>query len=257
MILCAAQMTPSWGDPDTAFTRIHENAARAVECDAALIAFPEQVVTGWDPHDGDSWVQALDGDIVSRFRETARDLSIGILGSLREHTGAGPRNTAIVIGPSGNILATYAKMHLFSPGGEQERYIPGDRPALFQLEGCRCGIAICYDLRFSSLFRVYRDAGADLMLVPSAWPASRMRFFELFTTARAVEYQYYLAGINTVGTTPVDTYSGGSRIIGPDGTVLNQAGSDEELLFCDIQPDQVEEVRRSFPVKRDERDDIR
>ena len=256
MILCTAQISPCWQNPNCTLTSIKTRIAEAIECDASFISFPEQVITGWDPLDEKNFIQTEDDEIVSVLKEYARDFGIGLLGSYREMHQPYPRNTAIAIGPDGHLLARYSKVHLFSPGHEDRAYFPGEEIALFSYDGCRCGIAICYDLRFADLFRLYRDAGADLMLVPSAWPASRMRHFELFITTRAVEFQMYVAGINTVGETPVDRYTGGSLVVGPDGTILSRGSEVEELLFTEVSPDHVVEVRDRFPVHHDRRNEL-
>ncbi|PKL59517.1 MAG: nitrilase [Methanomicrobiales archaeon HGW-Methanomicrobiales-4] len=256
MILCTAQIAPCWHDPEASLEKMKIRIAEAVECDASCIAFPEQIVTGWDPADAVSGVQDEDGQIIQTLRDYARDFSIGVIGSYRERHLPRPRNTSVAIGPDGEILARYSKMHLFSPGGEDSYYDKGDESAVFSLDGCICGMAICYDLRFADLFRMYRDAGVHLMLVPSAWPASRMRHFELFTLARAAEFQMYVAGINTTGVTPVDQYSGGSLVAGPDGQIISRGFVGEELLFTEINTEFVDDVRRTFPVHQDRRDAV-
>lgn len=254
MILCTAQISPCWQNPEQTLAQIKKRIAEAIECDASLISFPEQVTTGWDPVEGVNHVQTEDGQIISTLREYARDFSIGILGSYREYHLPRPRNTAVAIGSDGQILARYSKIHLFSPGGEDRTYDPGESLSVFTLDGCRCGIAICYDLRFADLFKLYRNGDVDLMLVPSAWPASRMRYFDLFSTTRAAEFQMYVVGINTVGVTPVDRYSGGSLVVGPDGVVICRGSEVEELLFTEIRPDYVDEIQKGFPVHLDRRD---
>jgi omega-amidase len=256
MILCTAQIASCWHDPEATLETMKKRIAEAVECDASCVAFPEQVVTGWDPADAVFGIQDEDGQIISTLRDYARDFSIGILGSYRERHLPRPRNTSVAIGQDGQILARYSKIHLFSPGGENVNYDKGDKPAVFSLDDCRCGLAICYDLRFSDLFRMYRDAGVHLVLVPSAWPSSRMGHFELFTQTRAAEFQMYVAGINTTGETPVDQYSGGSLVTGPDGLVISRGCVGEELLFTEINTEFVDDVRRTFPVHQDRREDV-
>ncbi len=256
MILCTAQISSCWQNPDATLSKIRTRVAEAVEYDASCIAFPEQAATGWDPEDATSNVQDDDGCIISSFREYARDFSIGILGSYREIHNERPRNTIVAIDAKGAILAKYSKIHLFTPGKEDLNYSAGDTLGTFTIDGCSCGLAICYDLRFSDLFRLYRQQGVDLMLVPSAWPSSRMRFFELFTTCRAAEYQMYVACVNTTGTTPVDQYSGGSLVAGPDGVVITRGSQGEELLFTDIEPGRVAEIRKEFPVYHDRKEDL-
>jgi omega-amidase len=94
------------------------------------------------------------------------------------------------------------------------------------------------------------------MFIPSAWPAARMNHWELFISARACENQMYVTGINTTGTNPVDTYSGGSMTADPTGSVISRVGQAEQLLFCDLDPDVVRTARTSFPVAKDCRKDL-
>ena len=255
MILCLAQISPCWNDPFGTIEKIRRYTAEAAQNDASLIVFPEQILTGWNPGDI-TRVTNEDGEEISTLREIARELQIGILGSYREETKGKPFNTSIVIGHDGNILARYHKIHLFSPAGEDQYFEQGSSMAVFSLHSCIIGLGICYDLRFAPLFQAYRDAGVHLMLIPSAWPASRMNLFHLFTTSRAAEYQMFVASVNTTGNSPVDTYTGGSCIAGPDGTVRVMATEKEELIFYDIQPSEAECLRQTFPVYKDFKKEI-
>lgn len=250
MILCAAQISPCWSNPDAGLQKIKRYTAEAVEGDAELIVFPEQILTGWDPEDT-SYETFESGSLVDHMKEIAREVSIGIIGSFREKTDTKPRNTCIAIGPDGKTLAKYSKIHLFSPGGEDLHYSPGTSLGLFSYNSCTIGLALCYDLRFAPLFQAYRTRGAHLIIVPSAWPSGRMKHFHLFTTSRAAEFQSFVASVNTVGTTPVDTYSGGSCIAGPDGTIRARGSDLEELIFSNIDEQEAEEIRKTFPVQSD------
>ncbi|KAF5088136.1 carbon-nitrogen hydrolase family protein [Methanospirillum sp. J.3.6.1-F.2.7.3] len=250
MILCLAQMTPCWNDPLSGLKKIRTCVAEAVEGDASFIAFPEQFLTGWDPNDT-SWTFDESEEEISQLREIARDYSIGILGSFREKRNGPPRNTCIAIGPDGRTCATYSKIHLFSPASEDRYYAPGDSLGIFSFDSCKIGLAICYDLRFATLFQAYRNKGVNLMLVPSAWPAARLKHFNLFTTSRAAEFQTFVASINTVGTTPVDVYTGGSCIAGPDGTIRARGSDLEELIFYEVKGSEADTIRAEFPVHQD------
>jgi predicted amidohydrolase len=185
----------------------------------------------------------------------AREHGIWVIGSVRERNAGLPRNTCLVYRPDGTLETKYAKVHPFSPSGEDRCYAPGDDIALFRVGNLVLGIAICYDLRFPELFTLYRDAGADAVIVPSAWPAERLGHFTLFVRARACEQQIYVFGVNTTGKTPVDTYSGGSLCAGPAGEVVAGAGDGEELVCADLLHDCVQAARRAFCIRGDRRDD--
>ena len=222
---------------------------------ADLICFPEQFATGWDPRSG-KHVQKIDGSTVSFLCQIARDHTIGILGSFREQNDPFPKNTVVAIGSDGHILETYSKMHLFSPGDEDRGFTPGTELGLFTIGTLRCGIAICYDLRFPDLFRIYAQNGVQAVFIPAAWPKSRIRHWELFIQARALENQMYVIGINTTGVTPVDSYAGASMTADPQGSVICRANEAEQLLFCDLDPSAVDEARNCLQVANDRKDQI-
>jgi len=253
--ICSAQITSVWDDPDKTLKKAGIFIRHAAASGAALIAFPEQFPTGWSPHSRQP-AEDSKGRVVSVLQELAKENNIGILGSFREQNAPLPKNTAIAIGNDGRILARYAKVHLFSPGGEQDGFSPGSELGIFTLGPMTCGIAICYDLRFPELFRLYAERGVQVVFVPAAWPDRRIKHWELFITARACENQMYVVGINTTGTTPVETYKGCSMTVDPSGSIICRANEAEQLLFCDLSPDVVRSVRDSFPCAKDKREDL-
>jgi len=251
--VCSAQITSTWEDPDHTLARVEEFTQHAANCGAKLICFPEQFATGWDPLPLKN-IQDIHGTIISSLQEYAKKYRIGIIGSLREKHDPLPKNTAIAIGSDGRILASYAKMHLFSFCHEHEGNTPGTDLGIFTLDSLTCGIAICYDLRFPELFRLYAQKGVQAVFVPSAWPQRRVRHWELFITARAAENQMYIIGVNTTGTTPVDQYSGASMTADPQGAIVSRANEAEQLLFTDIDPGEVTRTRDGFPIENDRKD---
>ncbi len=255
MKLFCAQVASVWEDPEATLEKVEPCIAKASREGGDLICFPEQFATGWDPR-STLHVQGINGPIVQRLQSLAEEYSIAILGSFRELTATLPRNSCVVIDAHGSVSSTYSKCHLFSPASEDRTYLRGDTISTFSLGGIEFGLAICYDLRFTSIFRLYADAGVQAVLVPSAWPESRLQHWELFIRARAVEYQIYIAGINPTGITPVDSYAGGSMVADPTGGLLFHAGRNEELLSCDLDREYVARVRAAFPVIRDRRDDL-
>jgi predicted amidohydrolase len=253
--ICCAQISGFWDDPKKTLEKAGLFVRHAAASGSSFVCFPEQFATGWDPGSG-SHAESSDGSIVSELRDLARKNHIGILGSFREKNDPLPKNTAVAIGPDGEILATYAKMHLFRPGGEDRGFFAGSYLGIFRIEGFTCGIAICYDLRFPELFRLYARNGVQAVFVPAAWPTGRMKHWELFITARACENQMYIIGINTTGKTPVDTYAGGSITVNPSGQIICRATEAEQLLFADINLAHVAATRSAFPVMKDCRYDL-
>jgi omega-amidase len=251
--VCSAQIASAWEDPEKTMRKAETFIRHAADCGAKLICFPEQFATGWDPQPHKN-IQDIHGSIISSLQAYAKEYRIGILGSMREAYDPLPKNTAVAIGSDGRILARYAKMHLFSFCHEHEANSPGTDLGIFTFDSLTCGIAICYDLRFPELFRLYAKNGVHAVFIPAAWPHSRIRHWELFITARAAENQMYILGVNTTGKTPVDIYSGASMTADPHGTIISRADEAEQLLFSEIDPGEVERTKSAFPVEKDRRD---
>jgi len=239
MKVALAQIHPCWNDPDASFSLFYQYASDAKERGASLLVFPEQAATGWDPRDNQRFIESTDGSIVSRFRELARDVGIGVLGSFREQTDNLPKNTAVLIDRDGEILLSYSKNHLFYPAHEDQYFSAGDRDETFvaEIDGFLIGVAICFDLRFCEVFSRYQKAGAELILIPTAWPASRVEYMTLFARCRAVENTCYIACTNFTGVTPVDRYNGESVVFCPEGDLVCSAGSNETLVIAELRED--------------------
>ena len=250
MKIFGAQIGSIWEDPAATLEKAEPFVREAADKGGSLICYPEQFATGWNPVSR-LHLQDRSGSIVSTLRDLAREYGIAVLGSFREASGTGPRNVCIVFDRNGDELASYAKCHLFTPAREDEYYVPGDTTGIFTLGGMSFGIAICYDLRFSGLFSAYSQKGVHAMIVPAAWPASRIGHWELFIRARALEHQMYVIGVNTTGTTPVDTYNGHSLASDPTGTVIAEGGSGETLFPVSLDRDTVDRTREAFPVACD------
>jgi len=251
--IALAQVAGGGGGVLDAAGRMTEEAAAA---GASLICFPEQFVTGWSPEISPGSGETLDGPLAAAFRRMAQESGIVVIGSIVEAgEGDRPKNTVVVLGAGGELLAAYAKVHLFSPGGEDRNYTPGDRIATFAVDGMTFGLAVCYDLRFPEIFRIYALAGAECVLLPAAWPCCRLRHWETLLPARALENQYYTAGVNTAGG-PGGIYCGGSLAADPDGEIIARGGSGEELLFIDLDPAVVHAARKSLPSLSDRRSDL-
>ena len=251
--VCSAQLSNIWEDPEKTWEKAEGFITHAAKCGAQLICFPEQFATGWDPLSGKN-VQNLKGSIITRLQACAKANRIAVIGSLREASSPYPKNTSVAIGNDGRILSTYSKIHLFSPAKEDEHFVPGQDLGIFRLGSLSCGLAICYDLRFPELFRIYARKGVQAIFVPAAWPKSRIRHWELFIQARAAENQMYVIGVNTTGTTPVDRYSGSSMAADPHGTIISRANEAEQLLFIDLDPAEVTAARSALPVENDRKD---
>jgi len=255
MKICTAQMASEWENPGANLEKAAHFAGAARAEGADLICFPEQFVTGWSPHSA-RLAEGPDGRTVRSLRDLARDHSIYVVGSCIQKHDPNPLNTSIAIDPRGEVVASFSKIHPFSPGGEDLHYDPGDHLSVFVAGDVQFGIAICYDLRFAPLFRAYALGGVHAVLVPSAWPCSRIHAWDTLIQARALDNQFYVIGCNPTGTTPVDRYCGHSLSADPRGRVIAKGGEGEEMVFTDVNPAVVETTRARMPVERDIRPEL-
>ena len=113
------------------------------------------------------------------------------------------------------------------------------------------GLATCYDLRFPELFRALTEGGATLVILTSGWPTPRIEHWDVLTRARAIENQMWVIACNEVGSQPGIELGGRSVVIDPKGVVVAQAGTEEEVLVVEVDPDASAAWREQFPVLKD------
>ena len=165
-------------------------------------------------------------------------------------------NTAYVFDRDGNTVAEYDKTHLFTPMGEHEFFEKGSRAVRFELDGKKCGLLICYDIRFPELTRTMTVHGVDFLFVVSQWPTARVTHLEALVTARAIENQTFAICCNSCGTAGDTVFAGHSRIIDPWGETIASAESEETIITADCDESILDGIRRTINVFADRREDI-
>jgi len=244
----------AYGDDESLDDRVARVSGLVRDQEGAdLVVLPELWAQGGFAYDRwEDEAQPLDGAVVGALRDAARAVGALVhMGSLVERDDTGRLfNTSVLLGRDGRVLASYRKIHLFGFGeGEPKMMTPGD--SLVVHDGL--GLATCYDLRFPELFRGLLGAGAEVVLLPAAWPAKRVAHWRLLAQARAVENQTYVVAGNTGGTHSGVAMGGGSLVVDPRGSVLAEAGTDEEVLVVTLDRELVGRTRASFPVLADRR----
>lgn len=243
-----------YGDDEPLEARVDRVVALVrAQSDADLVLLPELWPQGGFAYS--TWAdeaQPIDGAIVTAMRDAAKQLGALLhMGSLVERDEAGRLfNTSVLIGADGELLTTYRKVHLFGFGeGEPKLMTPGDQVVVHET----LGLATCYDLRFPEQFRLLLDAGAEIVLLPAAWPAKRVAHWRLLAQARAIENQSYVVACNTAGEHAGVVMGGGSIVVDPWGSVLAEAGTGQQVLDVDLEPEKVKRTRTSFPILDDRR----
>ena len=158
------------------FDRAEALVRRAVgENGPDVVVLPETWNTGFMPA-GDL-AAACDENakaVRARFSPLARELNVNIVaGSVSNLRNGKIYNTACVFDRAGACIAEYDKTHPFTPMSEHEVYTPGDHLVTFTLDSVRCGLLICYEVRFPELWRTLALCGAQVMFLPAQWTAAR------------------------------------------------------------------------------------
>ncbi|MDB5722426.1 MAG: carbon-nitrogen hydrolase family protein [Alphaproteobacteria bacterium] len=198
-------------------------------------------------------------EVLDAVRKAAARSGIWVhLGSLALRRDDGRlNNRGFVIDSSGEIRASYDKLHLFDvdlPTGESWResasYAPGERAVVVDTPAGPLGLAICYDLRFPDLFRALTDAGARIVSVPAAFtvPTGKAHW-HILLRARAIEAGIFVVAAAQSGRHEDgrETY-GHSLVADPWGEILLDMAEEEGLGFAEIDPARIDEVRSRLPA---------
>ena len=219
------------GDEGAAFAAIERTLNASAAMGADLAVFPEAYLLGYNL--GQMISQPLDGPWVQRLADLARETGVAIVTGMSEHDGEGHFNTAVAIGPDGDLLASYRKIQLWE-ARERSIWSPGTAYSTFKYRGRTIGLQICYDIEFPEHTRALVRQGVDLILCPTANPVPFDNVNRYAVSARAMENAISVAYCNYSGAEGEATYCGQSLIAGPEGEPLASAGMGEALLITDI-----------------------
>lgn len=196
--------------------------------------------------------ESVDGPSLSRIREQAAHHGVNIVAPIYEEDGPGRYfDTAFLIDRQGQILGRYRKVHPAATNSLEKLYFRyGSDFPVWDLEGWKVGIAICYDTFFPESVRALAAQGAELLIFPFAGGMFSL-WYELHQV-RAFENLAYVAVCDKVGPEGEWTFGGKSLIIDPLGAILVGASEDqEEIIVSELDREQVYDARRRFPMYRD------
>jgi len=243
-------MEPVLLDPEANIEKIISLIHQVSKRETQIAVFPECAVTGYalSAEEAAAIAEPIPGshtDILSVACREAGLVAV-VVGTIEKDEYERLFNTAALVGPDG-LIARYRKTHL--PYLGVDRYLAaGDTlPGPFETSAGRLGILICYDLRFPEPIRVLALAGAQVILLPTAWPRAATLYPEFIAQSRAAENGLYLIAANRIGEERGTHYLGRSVIVSPDGEMLAEAHAEgEEILYMEIDPAQSDHKQRIF-----------
>ena len=236
--VAGVQMDIAISDPDANLSAIAKHTESAVANNAMLIVFPECTLTGYcfdTLEQSQAVAQPIEGGHVQQVAAIAKQNNTHlIVGMLESADGGAVYNSAILVGPQG-LVGVYRKTHL--PYLGVDRFTTPGKIAnqIFDIDGLKIGINICYDCSFPESARVLALAGADIVVLPTNWPPGSGRVSDIIPNTRALENNIYFMSVNRIGNEKGFDFIGKSKICDPLGCDIEFANHAEgAILFAEI-----------------------
>jgi predicted amidohydrolase len=222
---------------------------KAAQEKADVAVFPECILTGYmlTPEEAERIAEPVPGPRTQELARACRASGLLVaVGTLERDAQGDIYNVALLVGPEG-VLGLYRKSHL--PYLGVDRYVAaGDSLGRhFDTPRGRLGLLVCYDIRFPEPARILALGGAQVVLLPTAWPATATLYPDFILQARAAENGIFIVAANRAGAERGAAFLGRSIIAGPNGEVLaEQGGTGEGMLLAELDPGRSDEKRRIF-----------
>jgi len=251
-IVGALQFDIAWEDKAANFAAVRRLLEKAHVAQNSLIALPEMFATGFSMK-ADAIAEAYGGETEQFLGQLAKEFGILLVaGAAMRGKDGKARNKALVFSPEGKLMAWYAKMRPFTPGGEKDFYAAGKAVTSFRWGECTVSPFVCYDLRFPELFReaakVHRP---EVFVVIANFPEKRIQHWIRLLQARAIENQAYVLAVNRIGKDPYYEYPGRSIIVDPDGEIIADAGMKEGYISAELDLMKLKKYRSGLPFLQD------
>lgn len=244
--------------------RIAEEGIRSAAADGAtLIVCPEATSQAFESGRLDAQAEDLDGEFSTAMRELADELDVVIVvGMFRPADVKGEMNrvynTALVTGRG--LHTGYNKKNTYDAYDykESDTVKPGVDTVIFDHEGVKVGVAICFDVRYPEMFKDMAQNGAQVFAVPTSWAdgEGKLEQWRILTAARALDSTSYIAaadqarpsGESEGGKSSGPTGLGHSCVVDPFGRHVAESGYGADVLVVEIDPELVTKARESLPV---------
>lgn len=228
----------------------HVKKAKDLFPEVQVILFPEISLVGCVGEGNEELAQYLDGPAVSRVKEIAKENGVALIcGIIEKNDNGKPYNCAFVVSKDGELIASYRKNHLFTEDDEPKYYSAGETLTTFEIEGWKCGLSICFDIRFPRLFATYKKVGVECIFSPNNWVNGRNKpaILEHLVKARAHENQYFFAAVDRSGKDPDTMYHGVSVVSNPYAEDI--ARRNGVYSYAEFNKDDIKNIGEMLPLE--------
>lgn len=248
LTLSVIQTKLFWEDKQANLTML-DHKIDSIRKPTDLIILPEMFTTGFTMQ-AKGLAESMEGPSISWMQKKSTDKNADLVGSLIISENDKYFNRLLWVKPDGKIYS-YDKRHLFRMAGEDSVYTAGSKKITVEIKGWKIRPFICYDLRFPVWTRNNGNEYHAAVFIAN-WPEKRSSHWKTLLTARAIENQAYIFGVNRVGADGHGiSHSGDSAVFDPAGKVVIRLKGKEEIHTITLSSSFLEEYRRSFPVWMD------
>ncbi|MCQ2381149.1 MAG: carbon-nitrogen family hydrolase [Acidaminococcaceae bacterium] len=222
-----------------------------------ILVLPEIWTTGYSLGHLKTEAETIDSSLIKEMQQIALKYGCIIIGgSIPLKDGNKIYNSCLAIDRQGKIVNRYDKTHLFEMYHESVFFGAGNNFDGYKIDGMKLASTVCYDLRFPELYRHLALQGTELMFVVAEWPETRGAVWRLLLQARAAENHLFVVGVNAVGTNRGQKFFGHSMVCAPDGSIVAEGGTAEEILSVEIDLGEVIRVRNVLNALSDVRKEL-
>jgi omega-amidase len=228
-----------------------------------IVVLPEMFSTGFSMKP-ELLAEKMDGATVLWMKQIAAAKKIILTGSIIIENEGHYYNRLIWMLPNCQY-GYYDKRHLFAYGEEDKHYTAGNKRMIAQVNGWKINLQVCYDLRFPVWARqashplevtggeaLGAEAEYDILLYVANWPNRRSHAWKTLLTARAIENQCYVIGVNRVGNDGNYIYhSGDSLVANALGEIIYHKEDEEDIFTITLVKEELEATRKKFPFAND------
>jgi predicted amidohydrolase len=243
------QSTLFWEDKQ-ANLNMFEDKIKGLQHKGGVVILPEMFSTGFSMNTTDL-AETMDGNTLHWMKRVSKENNIILTGSVIISENNQFFNRLIWMLPN-QTFGFYDKRHLFAYAGENQFYSSGNKRLIASVNGWKLNLNICYDLRFPVWARQQQENEYDVLVYVANWPEKRNHAWKSLLTARAIENQCYVVGVNRVG---VDgkgiNYSGDTMVVDPLGVVLYHKENEEDIFTTLLQKEALQSIRQQFPFSKD------
>ncbi|MCX7939961.1 MAG: carbon-nitrogen hydrolase family protein [Anaerolineae bacterium] len=249
--VAVVQMNAALAEPDANLAKLLDFIRRiCTEQKVDLIVFPELATTGYECGVRFTQLaQRVPGPSANLVAQRANEYGVHVAFGMpiKERVESILFNAALLVGPEGDVVAQYRKIHL--RGEEQMLFRPGFRLEPIETPFGQVGLQVGWDLFFPEGVRSLCLEGAEIIVVCAAWTSDRAEEWRTFVSARAAENACFICAANRVGEEPAATFAGESMIVGPRGQVIVDLDETTEgYILAKLSLDEVRRVREETQI---------